>query len=403
MNKYFLFPFIIPLIAFFVKFFYGPIKQNDGKIENIEDVSEENTHTFAFLYQIINSTSMILGGLLYFVTVIRTKTENNANIEQGLLSKGLYLSASSQNKTNDNYKDILIIISMSILNSIYNLVKGYAYGYSILDCRIYLLYFFPLINIYIFKKQIYKHQKFALFIVFIAMIIIFALYFIYLDYEKYVYIYDILLFFGTILSALYLVLVKYMSEIKYYSIFYLLLLNGIISTIIIIVGYMIFSLISKGDLRYIINIFHCTNDMYVCFGNYYFNIIMFFILNAIFEILIFLVCYYFSPEVFAICNIISRYFIVIISIINNQIEDVIYIIFTSIGYFLIICSSLIYNEIIICHFWGLDKNTWKAIDKKAKEDYFEDQENDTFSIDGYIINNDDANDKNIRNTEFLES
>ena len=67
-------------------------------------------------------------------------------------------------------------------------------------------------------------------VVFIAMIIIFALYFIYLDYEKYVYIYDILLFFGTILSALYLVLIKYMSEIRYYSIFYLLLLNGIIST-----------------------------------------------------------------------------------------------------------------------------------------------------------------------------
>ena len=84
MNKYYLFPFLIPIVCFSTKFFSEPMKNDDG---NVKEVSEENSHTFVFLYQMINSTSIILGGLLYFITIIRTHTENKANIGNKLYSE----------------------------------------------------------------------------------------------------------------------------------------------------------------------------------------------------------------------------------------------------------------------------------------------------------------------------
>ena len=66
MNKYFLMPFSVPIICFTTKFFSETMKTDGGNI-NIKDVSEDNTHTFVFLYQIIQSICLILGGLFYFI------------------------------------------------------------------------------------------------------------------------------------------------------------------------------------------------------------------------------------------------------------------------------------------------------------------------------------------------
>ena len=121
-------------------------------------------------------------------------------------------------------KEFIILIFMSILITLYNITKGYETKYETLEKRLYFLFFFTLINFFIFKKQIFSHQKFALGIAFIGLTIIFTIFFVYVDYGRYQYIYDILLFFGSFLYSLYLVLVKYMSEQKYYSPFLLLLL-----------------------------------------------------------------------------------------------------------------------------------------------------------------------------------
>ena len=56
------------------------------------------------------------------------------------------------------------------------------------------------------------------------------------------------------------------------------------------------------------------------------------------------------------------------------------IILNSIGYFLVLFSSLIYNEIIILNFYGLNKNTKKYLEEKQREefssilDYYDDDE-----------------------------
>ena len=396
MNKYYLLPFLIPIICFFTKFFSEPIKMNDGQIEYVQDVTIENTHTFTFLYQMINSTSLILGGLLYFITIIRTKTENRANIGKtyAIINENL----NHKNKKN-LFKESLIIILMSIIISLYNILKGYTTKHLILEKRLYFLFFFCLINIFMFKIQILKHQKFSLGISFIGIAFIFTSFFIFLDYKRYEYIYDILLFFGSFLYSLYLVLVKYMSEKKFYSPFLLLLLIGIISTVLTIAGYLIFSYVSEGDFRYVLNIFKCRADMYVCFGNFYIHIIVYFLLNALLQILIFLVCYYFSPEVFAISDIISPFLSFIIRIIQRK-TDILNIILPLVGYIIIIFGSFIYNEIIICNFCGLNENTWKAIDKKAENEYLGVEKMDVDTIGDYEITEENYSSGHKTNSSF---
>ena len=152
-----------------------------------------------------------------------------------------------------------------------------------------------------------------------------------------------------------------------------------------LVGYLIYSKVTVGDLRYVTNIFHCTENMYVCFGNFYFKIIMYFLINTVLQILIYLVCYYFSPEVFAISDIISPYLSFLSKVIEGKETKVEKIILNSIGYIIIILCSFIYNEIIVCNFCCLNENTWKSIVKKANEEYLGMATLETDSIGDYEL------------------
>ena len=114
---------------------------------------------------------------------------------------------------------------------------------------------------------------------------------------------------------------------------------------------------------------------------------MYFLINALLQVLIFLVCYYFSPEVFAISDIISPYLSFLLKVGESNVTNAIDIIFTSIGYIIVILGSFIYNEIIVCNFWGLNENTWKAINEKANNEYLGLEEGDTNSIGDYEIDN----------------
>ena len=369
MNKYYLLPFLVPIVCYCTKFCSDPLKNNRGTISNVNNVTNENLHTYVFLYQMINSTSIIFSGLLYFISIIRRQTDNKANI--GTLSERSNSSDYSfmAKKNPNRLLEYSIICFMSIIITLYNVLKGYGTGHKTLEKRLYFLFFFCLINIFLFKKPFYRHQKFALAIAFVGMVMIFALFFIYLNKSNYDYIYDVLLFFGSFLYSLYLVLVKYMSENKGYSPFLLLFLIGIISTAATVIGFLILSHVRLGNINYVSNIFHCRPDIFVCFGNLYGYIIGYFLINAVLQILIFLVCYYFSPEVFAISDIISPFLSCITNIAKGKEKIVVKIVFDIIGYIIITIGSFIYNEIIVCNFWDLNKNTWKSIVKKANDDY----------------------------------
>ena len=391
LNKYFFLPFAVPVICFTTKFFSETMKTDDSRI-NIKDVSLDNTHTFVFMYQIIQSICLILGGLLYFITVRTSKTQNeekhhrkksfdldnNKSLEYSF-EREKKIKHSDKPKT--NYKKTILIIVMPLFFITYNLGIAYGVKHPQLEKRIYFLFFITLINIFIFKKEIYRHQKLALVITAIGIIPVFVAFGLYLNIDEYSIFYDIFLFVGSFCYSLYLVSIKYLTLNKQMNVFQLLFYQGLLCTGYTIIIFSVISFIVKGDFTYIYNIFHCDETNYICVSYYYFKIIMYFILNTILQALIFFVVYYFSPELFAISDIFSPLFSFISLCIQTNETNAVKIILTVVGYLIIAVASFLYNELIVCNFCGLNENTWKAIDLKAHADVIGIDSTDSFAID----------------------
>ena len=427
MNKYFLMPFSVPIICFTTKFFSETMKTDGGKI-NIRDVSEDNTHTFVFLYQIIQSICLILGGLFHFIQIntIKTKTkiknskenkegkntEEKNNVNQSKINKipdfsinndddneYLEIKSITRNQTGftiiekpkknyDKIKKVLIIIFIPLFFILYNLGIAYGVKHPQLEKRIYFLFFFTLINYVLFKKRIYRHQKLSLLIALIGIIPFYIAFGLYLDLDEYNYFYDLFLLIGSFGYSVFLVSIKYLTHNKGISVFLLLLYQGALSFIYTLIIYIGISLYFKGDFTYITNIFHCDANNYICLKHYYFKIIMYLILNTILQILIFFVVYIFSPEIFAISDIFSPLFSFIALCIETKETKVLKIILTILGYLIIAIGAFIYNEIIVCNFCKLNENTWKAIDQKAKDEFYESEKYNDLILNDELEKND---------------
>jgi hypothetical protein len=274
-----------------------------------------------------------------------------------------------------------------------------AYGvkHPQLEKRVYFLLFITLINVFIFKKQIYKHQKLALIITLIGIIPIYTSFFVYLDTNIYKVHFDIILFTGSLCYSIYLVFIKYLTTNKQMSVFLLLLYQGILCTVYTLVIFSVISLAAKGDFTYITNIFNCNETNYICVSHYYVKIIFYFILNTVLQTLIFFVVYLFSPELFAISDIFSPLFSFIAQWIQDQETNGIKIFLYVLGYLIIALGAFIYNEMIVCNFCGLNQNTWKAIDQKAYDDFLGKDTRDSMNLFADYDNTDD-----IENENYIE-
>ena len=407
LNKYFLMPFIVQIICFSTKFFSEAMKLNDREID-IKDVTEDNTHTFVFMYQIIQSICLILGGIIYFFWHQKSKRRKNSDgsnisytaTKRSLLREDSQSSIEMESKI--DIKKILIIFFMPLLIITYNLGIAYGVGYPQLEKRVYFLFFITLINIFIFKKEIYRHQKLALMITVIGIIPIYVSFGIFLNKNEYNILYDIFLFIGSFCYSVYLVFIKYLTINKQLAVLRLLFYQGLLCFAYTILIYIAISFIRKGDFTYLYNIFHCSETNYICVSFYYFKIIMYLILNTVLQTLIFLVVYMFSPELFAISDIWSPLFSFIALCIQTKEDKWLKIFLTVLGYLIIAVGAFIYNELIVCNFCELNENTWKAIDRKAYNDVIQVDTTDSFIIDeNYKIERKNSNeeDKTIEMTE----
>ena len=389
LNKYFLLPFFIPLVCFSGKFFSETMKTDDRKIA-IKDVTKDNTHTFAFLYKIIQALCQLLGGLSYFIThhISKTRrdsksieaTNTNGDANSDNLSIGRLNRFRRRKSSVEQKKDwkIIIILLMPLAMITYNISIAYAIGHQTLEKRIYFLFFVTVLNKIVFKKQIFRHQKLALIISAIGIIPILIAFALFLNVELYNIMFDISILFGGFGFALYLILIKYLTLNKRVNVFLLLLYQGILSFIYTLIMFSVISLIIKGDFAYIYNIFHCNEDNYICISHYYFNIIMYILFNTILQLLIFLVVYHFSPELLVISDIFSPLFSFIADCIQYHEKEGVQIFLIVLGYLIIAIASFIYNELIVCNFCRLNENTWKAIDQKAYNDKNLDDTRDSF-------------------------
>ena len=239
-NKYYLFPFISPIFCMLANFL----------LHLIRNKTTDKEINYEFALSIFINFTYIFGGLIYFISFIRTKTEEtkeNAIIYKNKNSLNLIYNVGPKKD-----KKIIfgILLLMSILLSIYIICISFSFGRTVLEKRIFYLFFISIFSRCILKNKIYKHQILSLALSFIGLIILFLPFFAKIKID------DIPINFCNIVSAiiysLFLVLIKYLTLNYFVSPYLCLLLVGCFSLIINLFSFIIYSLIKSKDLAYLI-------------------------------------------------------------------------------------------------------------------------------------------------------
>ena len=341
LNKYYLIPFILPIFFLIIDFFSDLIAKS--KVINKSD----------FIDSIFTSLSLIFAGLFYFIPYFKVNY-NKKNDSQFIkeisneLSKYFYIKINKYNSC----KILIFIILLSLIIAIEEFHYIFLLDKTIIEKRIYFLFFIPLFSKIILKEHLYKHHYFALIISIIG--IIFLLIPVCLSIRTDDIISNILNLIIGIIYPLFMVLIKYIIEKYYIHPLKISFSIGVISLFFTFIIYLIFSLIKYNDLSYFSDIFDFSkteNNLTIII-----YIILYNIFYIIMELLFFLALFYFSPTLLIITNMISPFINWIIESIKEGMkipDSVLY----PIGYLIVIFSSFIYNEIIIFNFCGLNINT----------------------------------------------
>ena len=353
LNKYFIFPFLCPIICFVCNYIVNLIN---------EIVEFKNK---PFLLSSFIELTYIGAGLIYFIDWIRNQTEKTR--ENSIIYKGrenrcnsirlIYNEGLKINK----FRASLIIFILSALFAVFNLCQVYSLTKNTFEVRLYFLFFIPIFSKCILKEDIFKHHILSLIIGSIGLILLFFP--IILMIEKEDIIINIILFITSIGFSLHLVLIKHIMTFYYISPYLILLFIGIISILLNTIGFTIYSLIKYNDFSIFIDNFDFKNVEDKLRLNIYFSID--FILGSILQNLSNLVVYYFSPILLMVTDSISPMLLWAILILPQE-QNKINIIFNILGYLISLFSSLIYNEIIIFNFCDFNLNTKKCIEERQK-------------------------------------
>ena len=356
LNKYYLIPFLAPIFCcttnIFLKATYN--KYNDEM-------------ELMIFFTISSEMIYLCGGFLYFISFIRTKTEETRNnaIEdkKQVISNVKYIYNDGSKKS--KLKTLLLLTFISFLLALTRIFALLKKERTTFDNRLYYLFFISILSKYILKNKIYKHQKLSLFIASIGLIILFIP--ILLEIEKRDILYNIIGVFSSIAYSLFLVIIKYLTHYYYMSPLLCILLVGIISIILSFLLFILFSFIKYKDLSFITDNLDFLNKIdnkfliYFLFGLFF---------GSILQILTVYVIYYFSPILLTVTDSISPMLSWIIDLIRNEPmkNPYINISFNGTGYLIQLIAGLIYNEIIICNFCGLNEYTKKNLQERENQE-----------------------------------
>ena len=365
LNKYYLIPFLAPLLGFSANclIYYVDVGEDDNDIKGIY-----------FIIIFIIFLSYATGGLLYFISSIRSQTEKTRFAAKNASERNSLKLIYNINEIHKNKIKIFIyaLIISIILTSEYIRKIYYSNEYEFEE-RLYFLFFVPILCTIILKKGIFRHQFLSLFIAFLGLTIIFVPFFRDMKKSdndeslKHIMISNILIIIEALLYSCHIVLAKYLMYDYYVSPFLCLFLNGVMSLIISFFGFGISSIIDKDNIfRDSFNVLKKLDlKNYILFAFIYF-------ICCIYHTLTYLIIYYFSPILFCMSDIISPMLDVIFHTFITKTEEAgkFNIIMKGSGYFLLLFATLIYNEIIILNFCGLNKYTSKCITKRGNEELY---------------------------------
>ena len=354
LNKYYIILFISPIFCMLGN--YSATK--------IKSVIEQKYFYLIISYEVF----YIFSGLFYFVSYFRKNSnkgrESNENSNSDKDIKYIYNASFKINAK----KVIILLIILSLLLIGKRFLFAYIYENNKIETRFYYMILIPLFSKLILKENLYKHQYLSLAICVIGWIILNIPIFLKLKNQ------DILAnFLNLLIGAIYpfkLVLIKYLSGKYYITPLKIGLILGLISLFLTLIGSLIYSLIKYQDLSFFIAFNFSNADNKVTTVVFF---VLFFIFGTILQFLNLLIIFYFSPIFLLISEVISPFLLWIVKAIENKITNknenaTLEIVINPIGYTIVLFSALIYNEIVIFNFCGLNKNTKKYVNERMNKE-----------------------------------
>ena len=332
--------------------------------------------------------SFIFSGIFVLILYIRTrKIERNSKLNKLLLVDKEKVGNLNQLEILGNAikrkKIIINIIYLLLLSAIgfFATYGGYYFkkkDYS--NAKHSVRTFFEITNFailsyFLIKQRFYKHHYISYFLITLILIAIFIISFPYLKdiLGSFIFYFLYELAFG-----LYDVLIKrYMNEC-YKTPYYTMLMVGIIITVCLLI-YDVIAYFVNPDVSGIIIGFRDNIDSVGCFFLFLLDLLVEYIWNLGIWILI----YTFSPCHYFISEYVSEYMYYILKYKEKHETDEFYSTVNcalfSIFFILTIFFCIIFNEVLILNFWGLDYNTNKRIKKREKKEY-DQSENDNVTV-----------------------
>ena len=240
--------------------------------------------------------------------------------------------------------------------------KKYMYSKTSIEVFLYIISLASF-SYLILKKKLFKHHFFSLSIISLVLLILFIITISFMELLLKSFVYY---FCYSVLFSIYDVLKKKYMNIFFDTPYFMMLIIGFINAIVLLI-FDIIAYYTNPDISGVIIGFsdniNGTKDVFL------------FILDLIFQCIwnlgFWLTIFYYSPCHTFISEFISEIIINITNTIKGEEEfysSTKNIIAFSICYFIVFCFILVFNEIIILNFWGLDYNTVKRIQQRESKD-----------------------------------
>ena len=370
-NKYYIIPFIAPIFSTLRSYVIYTIK-NENQNLNI-----------SFLFLTLSGLAYSgCGFVLYFISYFtqRNKDEKEQKKQSELREKNKFIFA--------------FFIFIMAISPVLNLPFGFfAYSKETLQNRYYCFLFIPIFSKLMLNINIYKHQILSLIISFFGFIIFLIIIIMTYEYNSKNMFDNFRFFISCFFFSLHMVLFKYLfNKYFYFSPALCYILLGLFIIIITILGSICYSLIVFKDLSFFSLSFDFLNQNLG--ARFYILTILNFVLHIIQNLFSFLVIYNFSPNLYIISDVFRPLLFWIIKTFVEKNETKLAIIFKSIAYLIQLIAAIIYNEIIILNFCGLNKETNKCINERAREDslYMRTNNKYVLEVNGFLFNNEQTED-----------
>ena len=350
---------LIPIFGGIIRLIYIFLVHQNPKYE----IATKNP----FILNIYTSVGMIFSFIPYLILKYRSKTKSissNASQIQSKLNIEFIHSDLYEEIEIDQSKKYKLIICSSIFDFLQVLLLTIFCIYCNYNLWIFDILFMSLFSNLILKTKLYRHQYFSMIIIIILGFILNIIkYFNLGDTKNKLDPFELSMkLLSEICLSLSMVIVKYNMEKTYCSPYEICIWEGLIDLILNII-----ILVIVNQLRVTISGIEYPNNFYELFDNYDINdlIICFveLIMNAIYNMVIFVTCDFFTPFHILITSIIKEFY----SYLQTDGNLVLNILGICILIF-IAFMFLVFVEIIELNFWNISYNTKKNIELRSLTD-----------------------------------